>query len=150
MEEKRHRHIADTERRIRDSWEERKRRQQQMLERENEVEKLDYNRKREQLERREKTLVRQREHQLARLEQIKTEFLKGRERKFGKRSRMNSLDRSNQSQRGTEPNLDKSGNQKAVKPEGAKVNVDNKEPGKEKKSSEREENDKTKEEVNQE
>ncbi|XP_067666296.1 uncharacterized protein [Haliotis asinina] len=149
MEEKRHKHVADTERRIRDSWEERKRRQQQMLERENEVEKLDYNRKREQLERRERTLARQREQQLARLDKIKTEYLKSRERKFGKMSRMNSLDRSNQ-QRGTEPHLDKSANQKAVKPEETTENVDNKQSGKEKNSSEREENDKPKEEVNQE
>ncbi|XP_046375402.2 trichohyalin-like isoform X2 [Haliotis rufescens] len=150
MEEKRHQHVADTERRIRDSWEERKRRQQQMLERENEIEQMDLNRKREQLEQREKTLVRQREQQLARLEKIKAEYLKGKEKKFGKRSRLDSLDRSNQSQRETIPHVDKSTNQKSVKPEGSAEIVDNKEPTKEKRSSEKEENDKTKEGVNQE
>lgn len=121
-----------------------------MLERENEIEQMDLNRKREQLEQREKTLARQREQQLARLEKIKAEYLKGKEKKFGKRSRLNSLDRSIQSQRETIPNVDKSTNQKAVKPEGSAEIVDNKEPTKEKRSSEKEENDKTKEGVNQE
>ena len=73
-----------------------------MLKRENQIEQQEFEKRRQKLEERERTLLRQRDRQLAKLETIKQAYLKERERKLGKSYLERSYDRSNQSQRGTE------------------------------------------------